>query len=106
MSPSIGPGAYDNGAQVETNTWNKNVSRGGVVSRGVDGSTAVGGNAEFRNSFYQDSDARQGSLHNVPFNSKIGRGDLDKMDNKFHPGPGAYYNPFQNSSLKYDFITK
>ena len=104
MPEKIGPGSYE----YSVNSWNRNVSRDAktrVISRGTDQSSIMDPNG--KSSMYGESDVRDtAAKQKVPFNSRIERGDCEKMGQTFNPAPGTYQNISKTGTFKYDFITR
>jgi len=73
-----------------------------VLSRGAEDAPE----AARKSSIFQEQDVRNINGNAVPFNSRIERGDCERLGQKFNPAPGEYFHLKKSSAFKYDFITK
>lgn len=73
-SCKAGPGSYE-GANTTQNTWNRVHSIG---TRGASRGPEASRLGEHKGSIYDESDQR-GRINNAPFNSKINRGEQERL---------------------------
>lgn len=102
QTAKIGPGSYE-GANTTQNTWNR---VGSQETREASRGAEISGLGEARGSFYGESDIRNSTGKNAPFNSRIERADHERLAKQYNPGPGAYINVQKSSAFRNDFITK